>query len=227
MPYAVLNEPANKKLGNVPSLSRPVGPSCPSDCRFLHNGCYAERIQARRPAVAKNWATRAYGLSAAQWRQWSGALASDLLRADARNVRAVRLHVAGDWLSEGRLDRPYLAATFRALRAARQGGAKVRLWYYTHAPRVLGPRRRDRLRALGCEGFASVHEPEEARALAAIGWRLAIDCPEPIKTAKPGFREILGTRALVCPEQAKGVTCDDCGYCFRDTKQRHVTFLRH
>lgn len=227
MPYTVLNEPHNKKLGNLPSLSRPVGPTCPSACPFLGHGCYAERIQARRPSVARNWASRAYGLSPAEWRKWSVALLADLRRADKRGARAVRLHVAGDWLlPDGAVDRYYLAAVLRAFRAARRAGLRVRAYFYTHAATAMAPHRRF-LDRVGVQGFASVHTGPEATLALSQGWRLALDNPLPIRDAVPGFVQIQGQRALVCPEQAKGVTCDRCGFCFRAGETRNVTFLRH
>ena len=44
----------NDKLGkeNCIVVSRPVGDTCPSDCDFLGNGCYAEDLENIYPFYA-------------------------------------------------------------------------------------------------------------------------------------------------------------------------------
>lgn len=235
----ILNVGTNQKLGKrVASYSRPVGPTCPSDCPFLtgvmpdgtripgNEKCYAETIEKRYTSVSKNWAQNQNAL----WASWGAQLLTEL-RKHAHKLTAVRIHVGGDFVQGDTIDRPYLAALLRTLRKARREGIKTPAWFYTHAWKAMLPYR-DRLRTLGVEGFASVHGPLDAHEATRDGWRLAMDCGGNIRDIKPGFQEIHGVRSLTCPEQAKKgkVTCDNCGYCFRPAnsdQNRNVTFWRH
>lgn len=203
----------NTKLGNsIATISREIGPTCPGDCPFLGNGCYAERIQRR------------YATVHAAWRK-NNSPTADLDAESARNLHkatAVRLHVAGDFLMHGALDRPYLA---KILRLARSSGKPW--WVYTHAWRELA-HHVQYLRRAGIEVFASVHRFSDGVRAQELGYRVAY-MPG---VAKKGYN---GPRAwhqhtmplIVCPEQiGTKNSCEDCGYCFRDRKHG-VVFLDH
>ena len=231
----LLNIGTNVKLGKkIASYSRPVGPTCPSDCPFLTGKlptgeeipkgqrCYAESIEKRYKNVRDNWAKNRNAV----WPQWQGAFLAETRKA-AKKVVAIRIHVGGDWVEKDEVDRPYLAAMLGVLRQARREGITIPFWYYTHAWRKMG-RHKKYLKKLGVHGFASVHCEADAKEAAANGWRLAID---PGKAEKQrGFKEIYTVRSLGCPEQTTdgAVDCSKCGYCFKDGPGKgNVTFFRH
>lgn len=237
---AILSIGTNAKLGaRVASYSRPVGPTCPSDCPFLSGVmpdgtavpkatlCYADKFQVRYPSVAKAWKSKAYGFALEQWKEWQAQFVREALKAEAKGVKAIRIHVGGDFLgADGAIDVTYVSALLGALRTLRAKGGKIACWFYTHAWRELTRHRKYFVR-LGVFVFASVHSALQAEAARSTGWNLAIDPGLPISEIRPGFHEIFGIRSLQCPEQAKKgqVTCDTCGYCFR--KNGNVSFFRH
>lgn len=235
----------NRKLGpRVASISRPVGPSCPPACPFLTGQmpdgseipkdelCYAESIQVRYPSVRKSWESNYHRDPEARAR-WRVEMANRIVKARSkrRPVVAVRIHVGGDFLRAGALDRDYLADLLRVLRDVRERcGDGCAYWFYTHAWRELAPHVAY-LRRLDVQCFASVHSASEARDALALGYRLAIDPGKRISPETPSTSTWNGLKVLTCPEQRKGadaVTCTTCGYCFREYKEaRHVAFYRH
>lgn len=97
----ILSVGTNEKLGSkCAAYSRPVGPSCPDSCPFLGDGCYAEHIQTRWPNVRKVWSAKAYGFTTEQWQWWIGQVSGELVEAGKKGLRAVRIHVGGDFLKE-------------------------------------------------------------------------------------------------------------------------------
>lgn len=205
----------NRKLGdNVATLSRPVGPTCPKSCPFLGHGCYAERM-TRYTSVRNAWRE---GLDVDPVK-----LGAELLALPKR-FRALRIHVGGDFLEEsGRVDRRYLAGLLRALRRVRDGKRKLPAWVYTHAWQDMAEHKRY-LELAGVQVFASVHNEREATLAELLGYRLAWDAASKLHDSTP----VRDSRGLTCPEQRKGVSCEDCGYCFRKREGlRNVVFYRH
>ena len=104
----------NQKLGKgIASYSRPVGPSCPADCPFLVGSvpggqdipgklrCYAEKIEKRYTSVREKWARESFGhRGARQWQQWADVMSAEIVKAHRKGVRAIRIHVGGDWLTD-------------------------------------------------------------------------------------------------------------------------------
>lgn len=206
----------NAKLGpDVATLSRPVGPTCPQSCPFLGAGCYAERM-TRYTSVREAW-RRGLAIDPVD-------LATRLIALPSR-FKALRVHVGGDFLNaDGMLDRPYLAGLLRALRRVRDAGRDLPAWAYTHAWKELRPHVKA-LRRAGVEVFASVHNAVDACEAQGLGYRLAWDAGTELDKATPSRTDL----GLTCPEQRKGVLCQDCGFCFRDRPSgvRDVVFYRH
>jgi len=205
----------NRKLGdNVATLSRPVGPTCPQSCPFLGHGCYAERM-TRYTSVKNAWRE---GLDIDPVK-----LAADLVKLPAR-FKALRIHVGGDFLEpSGNVDRRYLAGLLRALRRTRDAGRPFPAWVYTHAWQDMAPHRKALERA-GVQVFASVHNERDATLAAVLGYRLAWDSGTKLESKAP----VKDGRGLTCPEQRKGVSCEDCKYCFtKQSGRRNVVFYRH
>lgn len=208
-------ERGNEKLGvRVATISREIGPTCPQDCHFLDNGCYAQRVPA---AQQRRWrennlvrSVEAAKKRLARWKREG-------------KLRALRLHVGGDFLWEGKLDERYCALVEDLLR-----DVDVPAWVYTHAWRDLG----DwlwRFKRAGMEVFASVHTPEDAHAAVCKGFRLAY-CSTDKKEGYAGPKAVRvgGECTAVCPEQiGTKENCESCGLCFSDTTEVGVTFLEH
>jgi hypothetical protein len=200
----------NEKLGRkVKTISREVGPTCPSSCPFLNNGCYAERIQRRRPNV----------LSA--WRSNNDPVWSDVEKQV--QGRLVRLHVGGDFMNprdQDQIDRAYLA---RLILLARRVEAKDKWWTYTHAWKEVAPHLKY-LEAAGIATYASVHTEEEQREAERLGFKIAL-CVDARKGEHTG-KYWPGAKAITCPEQiGTKASCEDCKYC---TEGRgNVVFLNH
>lgn len=213
MAGAVIKWGSNGKLGRgCGSWSRPVGMTCPKSCPWLGRGCYAERIAARRPNVARSWS---------QGVELSGGTLRRDLQVRPRRARAVRVHTGGDFGRDDRLDHRYVLHVLAAFRDRPLPG-----WAYTHFWRQLAPYRAAFVQR-GVQMFASVHTVAEAKEAAALGYRLAIDAGRRGKGLQlPVKTEACGVTALTCPEQRKGVTCDMCGYCWRRATG-HVVFWRH
>jgi len=234
---------AAKLGGRISSVSRPVGPSCPNDpdsedgiCAFLDSFCYAQRGHMSTPIVKTSWA-RNFG--DIDWLAWSNSLAAQLTASDSK---ASRWHIGGDWLRNGRIDRPYLWAVLRARRIANKaravlGRKPLPAWSYTHAWRALAPHRRF-LVATGMEMFASVHTLAQAIDAQAMGYRIAwasairkADVLKMPKSLRP--RGVLPSgpegelRIPICPEQTgRSPDCGSCGMCFHKGGP-NVAFLTH
>lgn len=228
----------NTKLGErVGSYSRPVGPSCPASCPFLSGKvdggpdipaklrCYAEKVQNRYTSVREKWASESYGLSTRDWNAWIVRMVAEIKRAHAK-ARAIRIHVGGDFVRDGKLDRPYIAATLVAYRRARRMGFTVPTWFYTHVWRDLAPYVK-LFDKVGIKCYASVHTAMEANEATKLGFLLAIDPGEEMPDNVPAFVQVHGARAIVCPEMRKKgkVTCTECMYCPKGLG--NVVFYRH
>lgn len=164
------------------------------------------------------------------------------LATAARAGTAVRFHVGGDFLRDGKLDRQYLARLLKAFRRARDAGAVPSAWVYTHAWRTLA-RHVKYIQRAGIQIFASVHGPKDSAAALTLGYRLAIDYhgagapigtgPYLLMSAQSEATDPLTiVAALRCPEQKLGpekITCASCGYCSRPPRHGagHVLFTRH
>lgn len=230
MKLTILQVGQNTKLGkNVATWSRPVGPSCPHTCPFLHTACYAERMQNFRPNVKASWARQGGHREAEYWRDWAKTLQRELEYVASKNL-TVRFHVAGDWARDSlHLDHAYMAAVWTAFKNA---SPRPVCFGYTHMWRALGARGLHFLRSCGLQVFASVHNEQEGREAAAMGYRLAIDRGLTVRAARslPSWTTWAGTAALACPEQRLGaekITCSTCMYCYRTTRTEAVIFDRH
>jgi hypothetical protein len=213
-------EDGNEKLGkNVFVISRPVGLTCPSDCFFLHNGCYAERTEKQYPNARRSSESNVV-------------VTSDEIEAMVRYAyaqkKSVRIHERGDWCLDNQLDLDYLSAW-------RDGVSKVRrkpfIFTYTH----LLDERLAKLGEVGISVYASVHNAEDIDKAKSAGFTLFAYVSS-IKKKRGGSGgnvesyislPVLG-RTLVCPEQRLGrkrVTCDKCKVCIEG--KQNVLFLTH
>ena len=216
----------NDKLGKgCLVVSRPVGDTCPSDCDFLHNGCYAENTEkiypGVRPAGMQNLVTE------------KNRIRSMILDA-IRQGKSIRWHERGDWFLNGELDVDYLANVTWACESIIADGTKLPdMWFYTHIYDA-------RLVSLEkyMNVYASIHNDEDMGAALSQGFKLFAWCDsdQKIATKRPrnkakadAWRASLpklvilnGTKFVTCPEIRRGrgvvtctptkgsVTCDLC-----------------
>ena len=231
----------NAKLGTrVSSISRPVGDTCPP-CEFLGNGCYAERTETLRPNV------RASAMSNMVLER--NKLRSHLLYAHSIGA-AVRLHVSGDFMNEGKLDREYLADLRWAIESiTSRGGDLPDIWVYSHVLRkevaalaslgvkvyasVTSRKAMAKARKAGFALFAWADVSEEFVSRFPMGGKNHKPRIEAWKASAPSQAVIDGERFVLCPEQRKKgrVTCTGsidsiaCGLCVKG--RANVLFAKH
>lgn len=212
-------EDGNSKVGkSVFVVSRPVGLTCPSDCFFLHNGCYAERTENQYKKTRKS-AEANIVITADE--------VEGAVRYAYAQKKSVRIGERGDWGLNGEVDENYIAAWYDGVSRVR---LKPFIFTYTH----FYDARIAKLQEVGITIYASVHDTEDVETAKAAGFRLFAFATT-IKKKLGGSRDVaryielpvLG-RTLVCPEQRLGrdrVTCDRCKVCIEG--KQNVAFLKH
>ena len=218
----------NDKLGKgCLVVSRPVGDTCPPDCDFLDNGCYAEQTEKMypnvRPAGMVNLITE------------KNRIRSMILDA-IRREKSIRWHERGDWFLNGSLDLNYLSnVTWACESILAEGKSLPDMWFYTHIYD-------SRLAALDkyMAVYASVHDANDRNEAAAAGFKLFAWCDSDKKIAPkrprskakadawrqalPKLVVIDGDKYITCPEIRRGrgiVTCTptkgsvSCDLCVR------------
>jgi len=217
----------NDKLGkSVTVMSRPVGNSCPTECFFLGNGCYAEKTERRFGNA------RVAGFTNMEL-EWGSIGTAIKIAYDSG--RSIRIHERGDFLTEKDdrkvIDWNYLNAWKKALKWFKdEYGVLPDIWVYSHAYfKAVSD-----LANFGVKVYASVHNNDHIRKAKKAGFKLFAFCTT-IKKKKGGSKDhkkridlpVLGN-TLVCPEQIMGrkrVTCDTCKWCI--TGKGNVAFLEH
>lgn len=185
----------NGKLGAC-SATYVSQASCPRSCPFRGSGCYAE-----------------YGHASIQTRRLNGSeerRAERLARAEARAIdrltglRPLRLHVVGDC----RTARAAVIVARASKRYRQRWGNPV--WTYSHAWRDV-----ERSDWGDVSVLASVEAVTDLIAAESRGYATAIVVPE---FADTRMYTIQGRKILPCPEQTRGVTCEECRLCMDDER---------
>lgn len=116
----------------TPSTYRPVGSTCPDgsedhigSCPYLGHGCYAQggnvALHMRRASEERDSSIRSVAL-AMVWAR--------------RTARLARLHVSGDFVSDGRIDHRYIAQIGMCADVVNDASGQPRgsavAWSYTH-----------------------------------------------------------------------------------------------
>ena len=204
----------NEKLGKgCVVVSRPVGDTCPPDCDYLDNGCYAENSEkiypGVRPAAMQNLVTE------------KNRIRSMILDADRRE-KSIRWHERGDWFLNGELDLDYLDnVTWACESILAEGKTLPDMWFYTH---IYDSRLVSLEKYMNV--YASVHDDNDMNEAATQGFKLFAWCDsdEKIATKRPrskakadAWRKTLpklvvlnGAKFVTCPEIRRGrgvVTC--------------------
>ena len=218
----------NDKLGKgCLVVSRPVGDTCPPDCAFLGDGCYAEQTEKMypnvRPAGMQNLITEKHRIR------------SMILDAISKN-KSIRWHERGDWFLNGKLDMDYLNNVIWACDSILADGKSLPdMWFYTH---IYDPRlsMMDKYMSV----YASIHNADDKAKAVAAGFKLFAWCDSDQKivakrpkrkaaadawrAALPKLVIIDDTKYVTCPEIRRGrgvVTCTptkgsvSCDLCVR------------
>ena len=204
----------NEKLGKgCVVVSRPVGDTCPSDCDYLDNGCYAEHSEkiypGVRPAAMQNLVTE------------KNRIRSMILDADRRG-KSIRWHERGDWFLNGELDIEYLDnVTWACESILAEGKTLPDMWFYTH---IYDSRLVSLEKYMNV--YASVHDDNDMNTARAEGFKLFAWCDSDKKIAPkrprgkakaeawrkslPKLVVLNGEKFVTCPEIRRGrgvVTC--------------------
>ena len=218
----------NDKLGKgCLVVSRPVGKTCPSDCDFLDNGCYAEQTEKMypnvRPAGMQNLITEKHRIR------------SMILDAVSKN-KSIRWHERGDWFLDGVLDTEYVDNVMWACESIVADGTSLPdMWFYTHIydSRLVAMEKYMNV-------YASIHDSNDKAQAVAAGFKLFAWCDSDTKIAPkrprskvkadawrkslPKLVIIDGDKYITCPEIRRGrgvVTCTptkgsvDCNLCVK------------
>ena len=192
----LLTDSKNRKIGNIACTYLPIKKTCPDSCALKDNGCYAQvgyvGLHMRR-LENKTEDMKAY----------------DIIRKEAREIAAhgpsadgkpLRLHISGDAKTE---------KTANLLReAAKKWNGKV--FTYTHAWRTVP---RDAWGNISV--LASVENLNQAKEAIDNGYTPAITVETHPKDGKAYSKD--GVKVIPCPQQTKGITCDNCKLCMNDS----------
>lgn len=212
-------ENGNEKLGkNVFVISRPVGLTCPSDCFFLHNGCYAERTEKQY----KNTRVSAEANIVVTADEIEG-----MVRYAYSQKKSIRISERGDFGLNNEVDEDYVGAWYNGVKNVR---LKPYIFTYTHFLDA----RVAKLEEVGISVYASVHNEADIEKAKSAGFKRFAYITD-IKKKKGGSHDapkyvelpVIG-RTLVCPEQRMGrkkVTCDICKVCVQG--KQNIVFLAH
>ena len=191
----------NKKLGDASATSA-AQVSCPPDCPFFEDGCYAEN-------GPQGWTTARLNKAA----EAMEASAMDAAHAEAEAIRSLsgkrdlRLHVVGDCRTA---EAARTVAAAAEEHKAKHGKAA---WTYTHASADV-PRE-----AWGSVSvLASCESPADIPAARQRGYATALVVA---KFASDKAYTLAGERVIPCPEMTgRASGCTDCRLCFDDARLR-------
>jgi hypothetical protein len=187
MKHLILSGPTHHpKLGYAYRTYRPVGLTCPSECPFLNNGCYAQSgPSAIHQARAKD---QERSLTTEFRRLPRGAL--------------IRHMVSGDLFENDQVDREVVDE----IKKAHRSRPDVQGWGYTHGWRRLNAAS---LNLSNLTYNASCERPQDVQLALQAGWPAVMVVP----SEHPKRKDYGDFTAVVCPNQTVGITCDRCGLC--------------
>lgn len=204
----------NDKLGKgCIVVSRPVGDTCPPDCDYLDNGCYAEQTEKQY----KNARTAGFANIVTE----KNKIRAMILDAKKRE-KSIRWHERGDWFLNGELDTNYVENVVWACESILADGDSLpNMWFYTHIYD-------SRLVALEkyMNVYASVHDDNDMNEAKSKGFKLFAWCDSDTKIAPkrpknkakadawrkalPKLVVLNDAKFVVCPEIRRGrsvITC--------------------
>lgn len=210
MPVKLILNTENRKLRGC-AVTYVAQQSCPQECLFLNQGCYAE-YGPMFWSVTSKLNQEAKGLSILDLARREAELISRLSRDPRARDRPLRLHGVGDCASD-------VAAMIVARASARWiTKNKASVWGYTHAWRTI-----NRRSWLNVSILASVENPIDLALAEKRGYAAAMVVPKFPNGPKaftqwikePG-KKSQSFKIVPCPEQTLGIGCRDCKLCFKD-----------
>jgi hypothetical protein len=197
----------NAKTGPIP-VSTSSQTTCPPNCAFKGNGCYAENFP-----MSMHWRAVTAGERGVAWAEFLDEVGR------FRKGQLWRHNQAGDLAGLGNvIDAPALKQLVKANKGKRG-------FTYTHYPAT--PRNLKALRHANDNGFTinlSTDSLTEADALYGQGVPLVTIVPPGWR----GLRSPAGHPVTVCPAQLMpDMSCDTCQLCQRSGRRAIVAFEAH
>lgn len=201
-PVTVVAISENAKIG-ICSATYVSQHTCPSDCPFRRNGCYAELghsgiITSRLNKAREKTPIRIAKLEAGKIRE----LASNGPRLD------LRVHVVGDCPDARSAEIVGQAMAEYSKRTHR------RAWTYTHSWRKIPLKKWG-----GANVLASCETTKDVKKAIRKGYPTAVVVP---KFEKPTAYVQDGVKLIPCPAQTRGITCVQCRLCLNAEKLANV-----
>ena len=206
----VVTETDNVKLGeNAMTTYRPVGVTCPSDCKFLNNGCYAQKYHTRIVSSTVN--TDA---------EYFDAIMTQKTLGLKKMPSILRFHTSGDILHNDVVDAEYVAILNKWHSIYQD--MKVTVINYTHAWKRAG--------AEIIKHFtrASVHTVADAIEAYNQGWYVALavdDTADAVAQARAELKAA-GLYGTECPNAIdKRIKCAKCKICTNKGNRKNVVIF--
>jgi hypothetical protein len=215
---------SNVKTGPIP-VTMTSAESCPTDCAFKGNGCYAET-----------------GPIGWQWKALSGATVDSFYKSGKAMIKAIGIQElarkikalpAGQlWRHNQAGDLPGIGLNIDpdALRAIVAANRGKKGFTYTHKP-AMG-KNLELIRESNAAGFTinvSANSAKHAAAIKRANPDLPVVCVLPIEAESSRVIEEDGIKILVCPATRpdSAITCAACGLCQKQTRASVVGFPAH
>lgn len=197
----------NSKLGtSVAATYNNVTDSCPTSCKLMNNGCYAQK------GFPRLWSDRSK-------------TSSDKLNEIYKSVKMVRLNVTGDLLKNGNVDWDLIDEIISFAKSR----SDTKIWGYTHAWKQIGENPFSKIPNI--HFFASIDLGEEdiVQSDIELSAKLGYNYARVIKSEKTKKKD-----EVLCPfdKQKKlgkkvreiDVSCSTCKLCF--SAKRNIAFIK-
>ena len=202
MGAALVLKTSNSKLGNVSSTYASIDSSCPNTCALKNKGCYA---QLSFVGIHTSKLNSANLNSSTVARQEANLIKNAI--ENKKNIRPLRLHVAGDCRTA------FAAKTVSD--AAKNWNNPV--WTYTHAWKTVSRSTWGKKISV----LASVDNLLEIKQAFRKGYAPAVIVSKFPNGKKAFFND--GYKFIPCPNQThENITCETCKLCWNDNKLKQL-----
>lgn len=206
----VVTDTDNGKLGNgAMTTYRPVGKTCPTTCRFLNNGCYAQKFHTR--IVSDTVITDA---------EYFDSIMTEKTLGLKQMPSILRFHTSGDIVLDDVVDAEYVSMLNKWNNIYQD--MKVTVINYTHAWKYKG--------AELIKHFtrASANTIEEAIEAYQNGWYVTLavaHTAEAIAHTRAQLKDA-GLYATECPNAIdKRIKCAKCKICTNRGNRKNVVMM--
>lgn len=202
MPVKLILNTENRKLLGC-AVTYVAQQSCPQECLFLNQGCYAE-YGPMLWSVTSKLNLEVKGLRPAELARMEGGMIWGMRYDPRARNRPLRLHGVGDCASDYAAQEVSSAADHWILTN------EAPVWSYTHAWRNVKRESWGNVSIL-----ASVENPRDLALATKRGYAAAMIVPE-FPNGPKAFKGFQDFKIVPCPEQTLGIGCRDCKLCFKD-----------